>query len=385
MRGKYQGFVINLNGVNVERIFIVLSLGTAVLFIMVGLLFASKAGKGLASEQVSKLSVSMSSGILSRALEYEVPYFHSGAKDELSRKNLSSFAFELVTSINPDDARTFFGHELPGFDLFDTTVLVAGKDVGLTDIPVESSQPPETLKADAPPVPQPEPVVTTKGKKVVFLYNTHDRESFLPELPVNYTHNDPNRAMSTQVNVTNITRRVAQTLEKNGLGAEYSTVDYTGILEKKNLSYTLSYAESLKTLKDVLAHNRDLHYLIDIHRDSLRRSSTTATINGKTYARVNFVMGMQNKNWELNEKLALKINDRIEKKYPGISKGIFGKNRGDAEYNQSVSPNVILIEVGGVDNTMEECYRTADAIADAVASVYADDEKVNGKSTPKRS
>ncbi|WCK53500.1 stage II sporulation protein P [Aneurinibacillus sp. Ricciae_BoGa-3] len=383
MRGKYQGFVVNLNGANVERIFIVLSLGTAVMFILVGLLFASKAGKGLASEQVSKLSVSMSSGILSHALEYEIPYFNSGAKDELSNKNLASFAFELVTGVNPDDARTFLGHELPGFDLFDTTVLVAGKDVGLTDIPVESSPPPEVLKGNAVPATPSPPIMTTKGKKVVFLYNTHDRESFLPELPISYTHNEPNRAMSTQINVTNISRRIAQSLEKRGLGAEYSTVDYTGILERENRPYSLSYAESLKTLKQVLASNHDVRYLIDIHRDSLRRGSTTATINGKTYARVNFVMGMQNKNWELNEKLALKINDCIEKKYPGISKGIFGKNRGDAEYNQSVSPNVILIEVGGVDNTMEECYRTADAIADAVATVYWDAEKANGKSTPK--
>jgi stage II sporulation protein P len=382
MRGKYQGFVLNLNGVKVQRIFIILSLGTAVLFIMVGLLFASKARNGLASEPVSKLSVSMSSGILSRALEYEIPYFHAGAKDELSQKNLFSFAFELVTNINPDDARTFLGHEMPGFDLFNTTVLVAGKDVGLTDIPVESSPPPEVLKGDALLAAPSQPILTTKAKKVVFLYNTHDRESFLPELPVSYTHNDPNRAMSTQVNVTNISRRIAQSLEKEGLGAEYSTVDYTGILERENRNYdTQSYPESRKSVKEALARNRDLHYVIDIHRDSLRRGSTTATINGKTYARVNFVIGMQNKNWELNEKLALKINGRIEKKYPGISKGIFGKNGRVAEYNQSVSPNVILIEVGGVDNTMEECYRTADAIADAVASVYGDAEKVNGKST----
>ena len=33
-------------------------------------------------------------------------------------------------------------------------------------------------------------------------------------------------------------------------------------------------------------------------------------------------------------------------------------------YNQDISPNSILIEVGGVDNTIEEVYNTMNALAD---------------------
>ena len=33
-------------------------------------------------------------------------------------------------------------------------------------------------------------------------------------------------------------------------------------------------------------------------------------------------------------------------------------------YNQDISPNCILIEVGGVDNTIDEVYNTMDAITD---------------------
>ena len=36
-------------------------------------------------------------------------------------------------------------------------------------------------------------------------------------------------------------------------------------------------------------------------------------------------------------------------------------------YNQDISPNTLLIEVGGVDNTIEEVYNTMNAIADVLA------------------
>ena len=36
-------------------------------------------------------------------------------------------------------------------------------------------------------------------------------------------------------------------------------------------------------------------------------------------------------------------------------------------YNQDLSPNCILIEVGGVDNTIEEVNNTMDAIADTLS------------------
>ena len=45
-------------------------------------------------------------------------------------------------------------------------------------------------------------------------------------------------------------------------------------------------------------------------------------------------------------------------KYYGLSRGIFIKDRksGNGVYNQDLSPNALLIEMGGVDNTPEELY-----------------------------
>ena len=38
-------------------------------------------------------------------------------------------------------------------------------------------------------------------------------------------------------------------------------------------------------------------------------------------------------------------------------------------YNQKHSPNAILVECGGVDNTLEECRNSMEALAWAIAAV----------------
>ncbi len=73
----------------------------------------------------------------------------------------------------------------------------------------------------------------------------------------------------------------------------------------------------------------------------------------------------------------------MEAKFPGISKGIHAKSgEGNGVYNQNFSPNSVLVEVGGVDNSLEECYRTADALAAAIAEVILNAEKVDAKPSP---
>ncbi|MNP38900.1 Stage II sporulation protein P (SpoIIP) [compost metagenome] len=96
-----------------------------------------------------------------------------------------------------------------------------------------------------------------------------------------------------------------------------------------------------------------------------------------------FIIGHENKNWRQNEAYANSIHKRLEKVYPGISRGIWGKtaDQGNGEYNQSLSPNSIVIEIGGIDSTMEELERTSRVLADIVADVYFADQKAQKAST----
>ncbi|WP_147433476.1 stage II sporulation protein P [Paenibacillus ginsengarvi] len=213
---------------------------------------------------------------------------------------------------------------------------------------------------------------STDGRKVVFVYHSHPRESWVSELNVK----NANEAEDSQKNVTLVGKRLADKLEENGIGSMHSGVDYPTKVTGYNWNY--SYKYSLQTVKDAVAQNKDITFLFDIHRDSAARDITTASIGGTDYAKVYFIVGKKNERWEQNESFARRIHEKLESAYPGLSRGIWDKGSGGhAEYNQSVSPNSILVEIGGPFNTLEECYRTADALAGVIAGLYWDAEKVN--------
>ena len=69
----------------------------------------------------------------------------------------------------------------------------------------------------------------------------------------------------------------------------------------------------------------------------------------------------------------------MEEKYPGLSRGIIKHNSSgnNSVYNQDLSNKAMLIEIGGVDNTFEEMYLTADAFADVFSEFYWDAKAVD--------
>jgi stage II sporulation protein P len=312
-----------------------------------------------------------------------------------------------LTDINPSDPKSLLAGELPGMSLNDAILIRKGLGtdtaVGPEDnAPISSdtvgglhegegtNAAGEGTDPDPLPGQTAEPAAgnegsgnsggdkgetgkpTTGDSKVVFIYHSHNRESWYPVLTDK--SKDPN---SSTKNITLVGKRLAQKLEEEGIGAQHSNTDYPTAIQ--NYRWELSYKYSMKTVKEALASNKDLKFIFDIHRDSQKRKYTTIDINGKSYAQVYFIIGHKNPNWEQNEAFATKIHEALDKKYPGISRGIWGKTAasGNAEYNQSLAADSVLIEVGGVDNTLEESYRTADALAEVISEIYWAEEKVS--------
>ena len=203
------------------------------------------------------------------------------------------------------------------------------------------------------------------NRKAVLIYHSHNRESWLPELG-----EDAKNPESDEINITLVGKRLAERLEEAGGGAVHAVVDYATAVE--DYRWELSYKYSKETVLEAMADHDGLTWLFDIHRDSQPRGYTTVTIDGKDYAQVYFIIGKGNPDWRLNEAFAADLHRLLEERYPGISRGIWGKDSasGNGEYNQSLSPNSVLIEIGGIENTLEECYRTADALAEVIAELY---------------
>ncbi|MDQ1912887.1 stage II sporulation protein P [Paenibacillus sp. GD4] len=378
------------------RAVMLLMTGCLLFFIALGLLgyVQSRMTDTTPSASMKGLAASVSSRFFMDMMGMEMPHLQADRKSfTFSQSNVSSFLFAMMTDINPNDPKTLISREMPvlsqdrsvplksnpNYDSpadydpkqqLDTT----GKPGDITEL---SQQPaPSDPQPDPQAQPQPQPSAQppkTAGKNVAFIYQSHNQESYLPELP---GVKDPDLAYDAKTNITNVGLRLAMMLEKEGIGAVHSNKNYPA--SEKDFKYHLSYKYSLKTLQEASAGHPDLKYYFDIHRDSQRRDRTTVKINGQDYAQVFFIIGGKNPNWKQNYELAEQVHHALEQKFPGISKGIHAKSvDGNGVYNQNFSPNSLLIEVGGVDNSFEECYRTADALAVAIAEVINNVEKVN--------
>ncbi|MDI4647981.1 stage II sporulation protein P [Cohnella hashimotonis] len=201
----------------------------------------------------------------------------------------------------------------------------------------------------------------------VYIYHTHNRESWKNVA----TQTKGSSIDDPKVNITLVGDRLGTALQKRGISAFTAEDDITERLAEKNLSFSQSYTESRKIVQTAMKSNASLGYFFDIHRDGdVPRKQTTVTIGGKTYARVLFVIGMGNADYKANKQFAEALSERLEKKYPGLSRGVLMKDKahGDGEYNQSLSPNSMLLEFGGANNTLQEALNTADAFGDIFAA-----------------
>lgn len=379
------------------RLFSILAAGTLVLFILIGLgSMAQSRVSGASLSSMKGLTSSLSSKFFIDMVAMELPELKS-ADDEastFSQGNVFNFAMRFLTGVNPDDPKTFLAGAMPTIGSEKTVLFRAGtgqdKHVPPMDympsqdiLDEEGGRQPDASEDPEPSVtPEPTPtlpddtdvdVAAGEKKPKIFIYHSHNRESFLPELE---GVTDISKAFDKTTNITLVGKRMAQKLQDLGIGAVASEKDYNTAV--KDFNYTFSYKYSLQTVKEAFAANPELEYFIDIHRDGQTREHTTTEINGVSYAQLFFIIGYKNDRWQQNEKLANDVHQRLEKEYPGISRGVWGKDSGNAEYNQSFSPNSILIEIGGAENTLEETYRTADLVAEMLADVIWDAERVDG-------
>ncbi|MCM3387888.1 stage II sporulation protein P [Ureibacillus chungkukjangi] len=209
----------------------------------------------------------------------------------------------------------------------------------------------------------------TFGKDVVYIYHTHSRESFLPYLKNTFK---PEEAYHSIANITLVGKMLGRALESYGVGTKVDTSDIVQLLETKNLIYGNSYDLSGEIVKAAQSESGDLDYFIDVHRDSLRKRDTSIEINGLKYARLLFVVGTGHADYEKNLAFANELQTMLDTLYPGLSKGILQKSssQGNGIYNQDLSPNSIILEIGGVDNTVEELHRSTEAFAEVVSEFY---------------
>lgn len=362
------------------------------LFIFIGILTTIKPAYRFSSDLITEWTNEIDSSTFLYLMNMENRAYESAYPKNNVLPKLSTILFQLATHIKPNDTRSLLGHEIPGFPRYGNQILIAGGEANHMDLSIESSPPLEEVlkdreavvdeaqdhEKDKPKEKKDPEQPTTDDRQVVFIYNTHNRESFLPHLP---GVTDPNSAHHSEVNITKVSTHFSKALENYGIGTYVDDTDHMNTLNENGWGYGQAYRASRTSVLEAVSTNKDIQYIFDLHRDSLPRDKTTIEINGEKYAQILMVVGTEHTDYEKNLSLATELHHLIEEKYPGLSKSVLPKEGpgNNGIYNQDLSENALLIEMGGYENTLEELYRTADVVAEVFSDYYWDAEKVDAQ------
>lgn len=217
----------------------------------------------------------------------------------------------------------------------------------------------EESKAIYTPDPNPS---ENASSPLIYLYNTHQGEEY---------NGDVLSEHDLVPTVMLAAYRLRENLNNEGINTMVETNNISEVLKINNWNYASSYQASKLLLNEALNKFSTLKYFIDIHRDAIPYESSILEYNGKTYAKILFVIGVDHDGYLNNLSLAEKISQILNEKVPGISRGIMkkGGNGVNGIYNQDFSSNTLLIELGGQYNKISEVNNTVNVLSLALKEV----------------
>lgn len=183
-----------------------------------------------------------------------------------------------------------------------------------------------------------------KDKKI-HIYNTHQGEEY------------------DGYNVVLGANYLKDCLSSQGYQCDVESNDFEGYKAVHNIAYNKSYSVSKMYLEQSIQSNGGYDIIIDFHRDSISKELSTINHNGKSYAKIMFVVGKSSGKFDAVNQLSQQLSDIANSIVPKISRGVYVKQ---SHYNQGTSDNMVLIEVGAQSNTKEEIQATVEVIASAI-------------------
>ncbi len=197
--------------------------------------------------------------------------------------------------------------------------------------------------------------VSKEENNTIYIYSTHETEAY-------------NDSYFEIYNIKPTVKTVSYILEDYlkdlGISSVVEKRSISDILKAHNWSYKYSYEATKELILDnINTHNYRL--IIDLHRDSSSLEKTRLTYNNKNYAKILFVVGGEHPNYTFNYELANTLNEIVKETIPGLSRGISLKSGEGVNgvYNQDINKNMVLIEVGGQYNEIEEVNNTIEVLS----------------------
>ncbi len=228
----------------------------------------------------------------------------------------------------------------------------------------------------------PQSVSLAQGEPGILIYHTHTTEAYRQDPLAPYEESGDWRTHDTQKSVVAVGEKLAGILrEEYGLNVIHDLTDH----EPPKLS--TSYSRSVKTMEAYKKQYPSITMFIDVHRDAYGTEDGKqdfVLVNGKETARLMFVVGTgegatgsgfgEMPDFKANYALAAAISTRLREFQPELARDIRVKT---GRYNQHISNQCLLVEVGHNMNTLEQALNAVEPLADAIGSIATGKEALS--------
>ena len=213
-----------------------------------------------------------------------------------------------------------------------------------------------------------ENVVVEENKDIVYVYNTFQTDKYKS----NYFN-----SYSVSSYVTQASFMLKEYLSSFNIGSIVEEESVVKVLKEQNIMYSNTYAASRILMEEASKNHPDLEMFFDLQVSDYKREATTVEINGENYAKILFVVGTDNGTYLENQEFATELNSILESINPALSRGVSlrGGVGYQGIYNQDFSSKVLLIQVGGINNTIDEVNRSMKILAEVIATYKEENDE----------
>ncbi len=204
------------------------------------------------------------------------------------------------------------------------------------------------------------------SKPLIYIYNTFQTEKYKSTNNNDYNVNSVISAASLIL---------SEYLKKEGIKSLVELENIDKLAQEKN--YSSNYLTSKYLLNKAKKENPSLNYYFDLQISSASYSETTYETPEKNYAKIRFIIGTNYDSYKENLKFATLLNTKLTIQNSNLSRGISLEGGTDNEgiYNEDINSHVLLIEVGGKENTIAEVNNTLKVFASIIKEAINEEEK----------
>lgn len=183
----------------------------------------------------------------------------------------------------------------------------------------------------------------------VLIVHTHASEAYTMPEGQSYVSTGNYRTSEASKSVIRVGDEMAAVLSSYGIS----------VLHDRTLhddpAYNGAYSRSAATIAAYQEKYPSLTFILDVHRDAVEdaygNQYKLVSAEDPRMAQVAFIMGVNHEGWEENLKLAVAVQRTLVQDYPTLMRPI---GLIHANYNQSMSPGCVLVEIGAAGNSLDE-------------------------------